>query len=501
MRRILEQDRASLVRSGVALSDLLVQYSGFDQNDYPEGLEDQHFTVVTLSGVDQEYRAQLSDIESLNSYILATLPIAFPSIEYGPIVNGWLSKHVGIRPVRVSIRVGSEAEIRQVEPQVVSNVGRPEFNWIYNAEGSEIAFVWHAYSSHRDRLGRRFPGDDSGEASGFLLKSKGFTLGDRLALKAFWPPLGGGALYHHFTGEVHILDAAAVYPNAARDGLETGLAKQNLEQRLREYFDQLNRRADLERDLINAASKIRTFEDSLKTLERRFVDENDDPFELYRLCQNNSESLDAVERQMLRRTRGRKAIRPNEGQRSVLDELKRRVTQSRNLNNNLLRRARTQSGGSNRPAPRAAGPRPQEALLNRAVSALESSIRVLPNPDMEHGLEVLRLAANAHSVTRAVGVLDALKASHLPFSEQVETSRKELRVSVGWSPDGPVSLKEALDDVGFSMETHREQLLVEIIDQGILSATGGRGQQYEAVIRSIADELANDQRFQQELSL
>ena len=500
MRRILEQDREGLVRSGVALSDLIVQYSGFQREEYPEGLEDQQFTIVTLSGVDQEYRAQLSNVESLRSYLLATLPIAFPEDEYGTTVNEWLAKHLGIRPVQVSVRVGLESNLRRIQPPVVSYVDKPESAWLSDAtESKKLAFVWHAYSPHRYRLGSRFPGDDSGDASGFLLKCKGFTLGDRLALKSLWPPLGGGALYHHFTGEVHILDEAEVYPNAARDGLEPSLAKQQLEQSLRIYFDRLNRRADLDRDLKNAQQKIQDLDETFTTLERRFTNENDDAFELYRLCQNHSEDLDAVERQMLRRTRGRKAIRPNEAQGALLNVLKGKVTTARRLNNGLLRRARAQSGASNRPRTSGTRPRPHDDLLGRAVSALESMVGDKPNEDISLGLQVLRSAANAHSLTRAAGVLDGLKAEQLTISDLVEAARKEIRLSLGWSATGPVSLKEALDDTGFSMETRRERLLVEIIDHGLLSATGGRGPQYEASIRAIADELANDERFQEEL--
>ena len=275
MRSILEGDRSGEFRSGVALSDLLYEYVRFSRTPFQHEYGDRQYTVVTLDGIEQEYRAQLTDASELNDYLLSTLPVAFPDQNYGPIVNAWLVEYVKVRPVQVFLRVGDEPEI-SVEPHLVAFVEPPERDWIQGSEGTPVAFAWHALSPYRRRLGSRFTGDESAEAAGFLLKLKGFTLGDRMALKILWPALGGGALYHHFTGEIHILDGAGAFPNAARDGLEPSVSQQDLERRLRDYFDGLNRRADLNREINRAGSQMEVLRETLAGLTSRFESEDED---------------------------------------------------------------------------------------------------------------------------------------------------------------------------------------------------------------------------------
>ena len=53
-----------------------------------------------------------------------------------------------------------------------------------------------------------------------VLVSVARRAGSHDVLKPNWPAVGGRTLYHHYVGEIHILPAAAVFPNAARDDLE-----------------------------------------------------------------------------------------------------------------------------------------------------------------------------------------------------------------------------------------------------------------------------------------
>ena len=493
MRRILEQDRGGVVRSGVALADLLYEYAGFYKAPYPMDLGDRQFTVVTLEGVEQEYRAQLNDAGSLNTYLLNTLPAALPDREYGATVNEWLAEYAGIRPVHLFLRVGVEPEI-PVQPDIVTDVDSPHWDWIPNSAGLPVAFVWYCYSPHRRRLGARYPGDDSSDASGFLLRSKGFTLGNRMTLKSFWPPLGGGTLYHHFTGEVHILDGADVFPNAARDDLEPGVAKQNLDRYLRDYFYNLNRHADFSREISNANDKTQGFDSNLAELGRKFDDENSDPFELHRQCRDYLDVLETSERNVLRFTRGRKAIQPTADQKMALDYLKLHISVWKKTANSLLQRS--QRGHQSRRSASVPVARPQVAALSRSVDALDVLSEASPSSSFQQASRALRSAAGAHSVGRAVAVLDGLKAEGLELSDLVESSRKELRVLLGWSPTGPVSFFEVLNDAGFFLESEREHFLIEALDQGLVHALGGRGPQYEAALRSISDQLTQDLRLQ-----
>ena len=111
MRRILEQDRAAEQRVGVALANLLYEYTEFEEEPYAGDKQEDQFTLVRLDGIGQEYRAQLNDASSLNAYLLNTLPVAFPEHGYGPIVNGWLKENVGLNPVKLVLRVGNEARV------------------------------------------------------------------------------------------------------------------------------------------------------------------------------------------------------------------------------------------------------------------------------------------------------------------------------------------------------------------------------------------------------
>ena len=115
---------------------------------------------------------------------------------------------------------------------------------------------------------------------------------------------------------------------------------------------------------------------------------------------------------------------------------------------------------------------------------------------MQRASHGLTEANKARSVTRAVAVLDELKASGIDFPDVVESSRKELRTYLGRSPSGPVSLMEALNESGFLTATDREQELVQAIDNGILIGLGSRGERYEAVIRAVSESVSDEDDLQ-----
>ena len=492
MREILERDRVGGERAGVALSDLLYEYVGFSREKYDDEIDEDQGTVVTLEGVEQEYRAQLSDASGLNAYLLNTLPAAFPNQEYGPVVNQWLEEHVGVRPVQLSLMAGIEPET-PIEPRIVQDLDPPQFDWVNNSSGEPLAFVWYAHSPHRRRLGSRFAGDDSGEASGFLLKLKGFTLGDRLTLKALWPRLGGGTLYHHFTGEVHILDNAKVFPNAARDGLEPSATQQSLERSLADYFNGLNRRADLDREIQNANDKIPRLSKALDDIKRQFESEDSDPYELYRLCRNHSDALVDTERQMLRLRRGRRAVQPTPDQQTSLQSLRDRIAQLTRTTDSFTERAQSLIEGRRRRRSDDPQQRPQAVILDRATKALGSMQQQLPDNTFRSASSALDAASQAQSINRAVAVLDGLKAEGIPLTLEVEESRQELRASLGWSPTGPVTLKDLLEEIGLYSEGDEEkEALIRALDRGLLEASGGRGLKYETALRAVADELSQE---------
>lgn len=497
MREILEQDRVGSIRAGVALSDLLYEYVGFQRKPSYDDANGYKGTVVALEGIDQEYRAQLSNASALGSYLLNTLPAAFPDQDYGPTVNGWLEEHVGIHSVRLSLKVGIEPEL-SIQPQIVENtepptLSPPQCDWICDSNGNRLAFVWYCHSAHRRRIGSRFSEDASGDASGFLMRLKGFTLGNRLSLKQFWPRVGGGTLYHHYTGEIHILDEAMVFPNAARDGLEPSEARQILERNIADYFDGLNRRADLSREIKNAGDTMPNLEKRLDDIKRNFADQDADPYELYRRCKDILDHLSDTERRMLRLTRGRKAIRPTTAQKETLDSLKSRITNHTKEAEVLSNRARNLSEG--RRSRRTAGPqhRPDVAILARATTALDAMRQAAPDLNIQPAFSAMQAASQARSINRAVAILDGLKADGTSLAQDVEDSRQELRMSLGWSPTGPVSLKELLEDIGLTDDADKEkEALIRALDHGLLAASDGRGLKYEMALNAIATELAQE---------
>ena len=211
MSRALERDRNAPRRSSIALTDLLFEHTAFLRTNFT-GNPSEQFTMVRLEGLQPEYRSQLSNLSQVNEYLLNTLPVMFPDVGYGPNVNRWMRDILELNPVRVVLRVGKDSEV-VVGPQIATRVHEPQTSYLIDADGRELAFMWYALSANREQVSVDHVGASESDASGFLLKIKGFTLGDRSNVKYLWPLVGARALYHHYTGEIHVLDEAGAIPN------------------------------------------------------------------------------------------------------------------------------------------------------------------------------------------------------------------------------------------------------------------------------------------------
>ena len=500
MRQLLERDRAAEKREELPLVDVIGRHTKFGRRPFPPDRIGEHFTVVNLDGVGQEYRSQLSDASALNSYLLRTLPIAFPEQAYGKAVNKWLGKKVGLNPVRVVLRIGQEPEA-ELSPIIAGDVREPEFGCLNNKGGKPIALLWHTASTTGNRISGFDGEDESSGTSGFLLRAKGFTLGNRLTLKPLWPAVGGRTLYHHYTGELHILARANVYPNAARDDLEPSEHKQWLISQLENYFYTLNRSADLHRAIINLRKRLDGSQLTLKDLESQLGNDNADPFNLYRLNQDNIENLDKTERDLERlipKSRRRRRFEPNDEQADLLGELKGQLKEIRGVATRLDRVVERRTTGQ----PTAASETlvreipPEVALLERAVQAMESMYVANPSEIVNQTLYEVETARNVRGAHRAVAALDNLKASGIVLLGKAETSRQELRTLLGWSASGPVALTEALVDIGFEPSTRRERALIRALDSGLLQGLGGRGPRYEAAILSVVEVVSQDNNLE-----
>ena len=491
MRRVLETDKEADVRQGLGLANLLYQNTDLVSEPYQGDIND-HFTVVRLEGVSEEYRAQLHDASKVNAYLLNTIPVAFPSRQYGPTVNEWLREHVRLNPVRISLRIANEPEF-DVEPPLADDVFEPECDWIDAPDGSHLAFAWRALST----TGRQIPSQGNGYGvSGFLMKVRGFTLGDRLTLKPLWPALGGRTLYHHYTGELHVLESARVYPNAARDDLEPSPAKQVLCKQAGDFFESLSRQADLRRAMVRANRLTEGLEQIVTSLASRQEAPDHNPFELYREAKNHLAELETVQKELLKHVRPgprRQPLKLNEEQHKELAAIDDSLRTAAQRLGTIVRAAQQRTRRAEEQAkPSREQPPPQISVLNTALSGLQAMALQSQDDRIPPALQNLESAVRLRSVPQAIAILDDLKAAGLQLSTAVETARKELRAFMGWSPLGPVSLEESLAQLGVSLETEREEAIIDAIDRGLIAALGGRGDRYEAVLRALAEALSDE---------
>ena len=377
----------------------------------------------------------------------------------------------------------------------------PEFGCLKDKGGKPIALLWHALSTTGNRISGFDGEDESSGTSGFLLRAKGFTLGNRLTLKPLWPAAGGRTLYHHYTGELHILARANVYPNAARDDLEPSEHKQWLVSQLENYFYTLNRSADLHRAIVNLQKRLDGRQLTIKDLESQLGNDNADPFNLYRLNQDNIENLDKTERDLERlipKSRGQRRFKPNDEQAGLLGELEGQLKEIRRVATKLDRVVQGRTTGQLTAASETLVREipPEVALLERAVQAMESMYAVTPSDVVKQTLQEVDTARAVRGARRAVAALDNLKAGGIALNGEAETSRQELRTLLGWSASGPVALTEALVDIGFEPSTQRERALIRALDSGLLQGLGGRGPRYEAAILSVAEAVSEDNNLE-----
>ena len=487
MRRLLESDKVSDVRQGIGLPDLMYQYSELFTEPYIGNIDD-HFTVVEIDGIGEEYTAQLNNVAEVNEYLLKAIPVAFPTEGYGGDVNDWLSEHVGLNPVNITVRISDDAEF-DVIPSVAQEVVGAEYDWILAPDRKKLAFVWFALSAE----GRQLPVHEDSSMSGFLLKVKGFTLGDRLSLKGLWPAVGGRTLYHHYTGEVHILATDQLYPNAARNDLESSPARQLFMKQAEDFFYPLSRKARL----MQAKTRgVRLLDEMAVSIARLDADKdapNADAFQVYRDSANYREELENVQLEIqrhMRKPRGRPRVELDESQRYSLDAVDRalrtKITQLKKVADDAQRRTQSSIRQPTQPPP-------QAIFLTNALTATLQMAEQTGDPRFALAAETLKPLVSSRAVSRAIGVLDQLKSTGIDLGSSMESARRELRASIGWSALAPVSLEEALSQQGVSIGGEKGvDALIRAIDRGLVVGLGGRGERYEAALRAIAESVSDE---------
>ena len=497
MGRVLERDRNAPKRSSIALTDLLFEHTTFQRRDFSGNKNDQ-FTMVRLEGLQPEYRSQLSNLSKVHGYLLNTLPVLFPDTGYGPNVNRWMRDRLNLNPVRVVLRVGKDPEV-VVAPPIANHVHKPKISYLKDADGRELAFMWYALSATREQVSSGQVGESESGVSGFLLKIKGFTLGSRFNVKHLWPLVGARALYHHYTGEIHVLDDAGAIPNAARNDLEAGRPRDVLYRYLQDKFARLNSDADIARQLLKIREDLSSADDEARKLLARRDSPDESPFELYRLSKNFIDDIKRSEmalRRLMgrgRSGRARTALPPSKAQRVEITELLDCVKEPKEIANRVVRATerRTRSKAAAKSAEAKQPVQPQVALLREALDGLVAMGEDLPPDTLAATQVVLESALRLQVVPNAIAALDDLKAAGFTLNETVESSRRQLRSHLGWAPNAPVSLFEALAQDGFLPASFRERALIQAIDNGLRSSLGGRGEAYENLLRAVAEAISN----------
>jgi len=235
----------------------------------------------------------------------------------------------------------------------------------------------------------------------------------------------------------------------------------------------------------------------LEGLKTRQQSPDQDPFDITREAIAYLDDLEIAEKELLKQTSaGRRRPRPEltEAQQERLEATKGAIHSAVKTFGEVVRRAQRRTERAER-EPRiapSAQPPPQVTLLANALSELQSMAEENPDQRVLAAVNELEPAVRVHSVPGAIGVLDDLKAAGVQLSAGVEGARKELRALIGWSPLAPISLEEALAQVGVSLETDREESLVRAVDRGLLAALGGRSDRYEMILRSIAEAVSDE---------
>jgi hypothetical protein len=235
----------------------------------------------------------------------------------------------------------------------------------------------------------------------------------------------------------------------------------------------------------------------LEGLKAREQSPDEDPFEITREGISYLDDLETAEKELIKQTsRGRTRPGPElaEAQQRRLEVTKAAIHDAIKTFGAVVRTAqrRTQRAEREPSAVSTTQPSPQVAILANALSEFQAMADESPDRRVLAAVDTLKSAVHARSVARAVGVLDDLKAGGVRLAAGVEAARKELRALIGWSPLAPISLEEALAQVGVSLATDREESLIRAIDRGLLAALGGRGDRHEMILRAIAEAVSDE---------
>ncbi len=475
-------------RAAIPLADMLYEHSVFTRQPYAGPIYDLPFTLVVLEDIDPAFREKLANKDMIKDYLLRTVHVKFNEENHGAAVNRMLVQELGIPGVTIKLRYhGHEEAI--LERRMPIGVDIPKGEFLTNSENDRIAFAWYSLTKGREQI-------KNGEG-GFILKLKSFTLGNKGSLKRLWSREGGGTLHDWHFGEVHILDAAGVVPNAARDGLEPGIPSDLLHAEIQNCFAKLNRVAGEARGYRGAIHRLPGFIQQTDDLKQQANEPNFNPAELYSHAARLKEEISGATNNLTRRTRGRYARPLSNEEREVLAQLQALGKQVQIVENNArksaqmatnsaIRTSRRKGAGTVSTEREVATP-PLKVYLEEVAHTLRNAIGARGQSALDNDLLEIEKAAESELSQRVFLGLDNLVARGIDLPPSVEEARRLLRGRANMEPDGPITLASALTLAGFEPASERETAIIQRLDSALLEASGGRGLNYYRLLETVAN--------------
>ncbi|MDI6857243.1 MAG: ATP-binding protein [Dehalococcoidia bacterium] len=251
IRSQIEKAREGLI-DPVSLMDVLDQYTHI--SDAPAGVARGNpsgsFTRVRLSNPTQRFNSRVGQVDALSAYLVSTVPLDFSDdFEHAATVREAIATNVPeFNLIRVVVKVGDDPDQLIVQP-AVEDLIPPTIRLLTDPNtGSPVALIWAC-------LNRERRGIKPAHVQGFLVRVKGFAIGDRQFARQFWGRRGYGVLYPWYTGEVYVLDGS-ITPTAERNDFEESAAKERLYELLRHEFGRLERAADKRREALVDVQKL-----------------------------------------------------------------------------------------------------------------------------------------------------------------------------------------------------------------------------------------------------
>ncbi len=239
MKKKLDSARQNPKRPVLPLSLLLSE--GISYSYEKSSRKNESFTIVQLEELTDNHINKISNIEQMRRYILNNLPVKFnKDFKYAKQIESALRKKIpGYKDAKIILQIESSGEIVVEKPNIL-DLNPPVMDFIKDTDGNSIAYYWACLTSTSDAISSsKKEQKELADFAGLVYKIKGFTIGDRNYLGAFFTRK---QIYPWWTGEVYVINTQVV-PTSARDEFESGLSRDSLEVAVRNEMRKLQKSA------------------------------------------------------------------------------------------------------------------------------------------------------------------------------------------------------------------------------------------------------------------